>query len=263
MHIAGAVSAPCGSRRGPSSSPGELQAASALTTCVQSPGFAPEAHAVVSSSGKEATRTGVSAGTCWTLRWLELSEVSVRKNGGAAAWSGPRGRSARFDWCWLWVVFAFAGALIGIRLRRRSGFGDVRGTLRAAFDRRRFVRAVARRPLQAGETGKRASTAAFHRTPSAGFLTICRRSIAGLMRLKEYATLVAYKTLSAAGDGQGWERTMTIGWMTLAALAVGIGWLVAFTLMKVADDNDRAARHAERELVPFSDVTITRAGCRE
>lgn len=56
---------------------------------------------------------------------------------------------------------------------------------------------------------------------------------------------------------------MTIGWMTLVALAVVIGWLVTFTLLKIADDNDRAARHAERELIPFSDVTVTQAGYPE
>jgi hypothetical protein len=56
---------------------------------------------------------------------------------------------------------------------------------------------------------------------------------------------------------------MTIGWMTLAGLAVGIGWLVTFTLLKIAADNDRAARRAERELIPFSDVTVTQAGCSD
>ena len=53
---------------------------------------------------------------------------------------------------------------------------------------------------------------------------------------------------------------MTLGWLTLAALGVGIAWLVTFTLLKMADDNDRAARHAERELIPLSDVTVTQAG---
>ncbi len=35
---------------------------------------------------------------------------------------------------------------------------------------------------------------------------------------------------------------MTIGWITIAAIAAGICWLVTFTLLKMADDNDRAAR---------------------
>ena len=53
---------------------------------------------------------------------------------------------------------------------------------------------------------------------------------------------------------------MTFGLLTIAMVAVGLGWLVTFVLLKMADDNDRAARHAERELVPFSDVTVTQAG---
>ena len=56
---------------------------------------------------------------------------------------------------------------------------------------------------------------------------------------------------------------MTIGWITIALIAVGICWLVTFTLLKMADDNDRAARHAERKLIPFSDVTVTQAGHHE
>ena len=56
---------------------------------------------------------------------------------------------------------------------------------------------------------------------------------------------------------------MTIGWITIAALAVAIAWLVTFTLLKMADDNDRAARHAEREMIPFSDVTVTQTGFRD
>lgn len=56
---------------------------------------------------------------------------------------------------------------------------------------------------------------------------------------------------------------MSIGWITIAAIALGISWLVTFTLLKIADDNDRAARHAERELIPLSDVTVTQAGYHE
>jgi hypothetical protein len=56
---------------------------------------------------------------------------------------------------------------------------------------------------------------------------------------------------------------MTIGWITIAAIALGISWLVTFTLLKMANENDRAARHAERKLVPFSDVTVTQAGFHE
>ena len=53
---------------------------------------------------------------------------------------------------------------------------------------------------------------------------------------------------------------MSTSWMFLAAVGIGLGWLVTFTLLKIADDNDRAARHAEHELIPLSDVTVTQAG---
>jgi thiosulfate/3-mercaptopyruvate sulfurtransferase len=85
-HIPGAVSAPYGSWRGPASNPGELPALSALTTRVQSLGLTPDTHAVIVSSGKDATDFGASARVYWTLKVLGLSELSVL-NGGVAAWS--------------------------------------------------------------------------------------------------------------------------------------------------------------------------------
>ena len=85
-HIPGAVSAPYGSWRGPATNPGELPALSVLTTPVQSLGLTPETHAVVVSSGKDATDFGASARVYWTLKALGLTELSVL-NGGVAAWT--------------------------------------------------------------------------------------------------------------------------------------------------------------------------------
>ena len=85
-HIPGAVSAPYGSWRGPATNPGELPALPALTARVQSLGLAPEVHAVVVSSGKDATDFGASARVYWTLKALGLTELSVL-NGGVAAWA--------------------------------------------------------------------------------------------------------------------------------------------------------------------------------
>jgi len=43
-----------------------------------------------------------------------------------------------------------------------------------------------------------------------------------------------------------------------------IGWIAGFAfvliLMHMAGDQDRAARHEERSIDPFSDVTITQFG---
>jgi hypothetical protein len=41
-----------------------------------------------------------------------------------------------------------------------------------------------------------------------------------------------------------------------------LGALVAVILLRMAGDQDRAARHMEKELHPFSDVTITQSGER-
>ena len=49
----------------------------------------------------------------------------------------------------------------------------------------------------------------------------------------------------------------------LALLAIaGIGLLavIVYTLFRISGDQDREARHAEKELIPHSDVTITNHG---
>ena len=61
--------------------------------------------------------------------------------------------------------------------------------------------------------------------------------------------------------------------MNMSLIVLGlVGWvlvqLVALVLMRMASDQDRVARHQEKLLIPFSDVTITqqpdcgRAGMR-
>jgi thiosulfate/3-mercaptopyruvate sulfurtransferase len=85
-HLPGAVSAPYASWRGAASNPGELPAPDALTARVQSLGLTPETHAVVVSSGEDASDFGASARVYWTLKALGLRELSIL-NGGVAAWS--------------------------------------------------------------------------------------------------------------------------------------------------------------------------------
>lgn len=85
-HIAGAVNAPYGQWRGPANSPGELPPLAKLTTLVQSLGLTPATHAVVVSSGSDATDFGSSARVYWTLKVLGLKELSLL-NGGLNAWT--------------------------------------------------------------------------------------------------------------------------------------------------------------------------------
>ena len=86
QHIPGAVNAPYGRWRGPASNPGELPELKQLTDLVQSLGLVAGAHAVVVSSGADATDFGASARVYWTLKVLELKELSIL-NGGVKAWS--------------------------------------------------------------------------------------------------------------------------------------------------------------------------------
>jgi len=51
---------------------------------------------------------------------------------------------------------------------------------------------------------------------------------------------------------------MTITWIIcIGAVVLGLVGLFLFALMRTASEHDRAARHAERALRPFSDVPVT------
>lgn len=88
-HIPGAVNAPYGQWRGPANNPGEMLPLPKLTTLVQSLGLTPATHAVVVSSGANATDFGSSARVYWTLKVLGLKELSIL-NGGVQAWSDAK-----------------------------------------------------------------------------------------------------------------------------------------------------------------------------
>lgn len=88
-HIPGAVNAPYGSWRGPASNPGELPDLPELTQRIQSLGLTPETHAVVVSSGANATDFGSAARVYWTLKVLGLDNLSVL-NGGMQAWTAAQ-----------------------------------------------------------------------------------------------------------------------------------------------------------------------------
>src|SRR3546814_383057 len=86
QHIPGALNAPYGSWRGPETNPGQLPALEKLTALVQSLGLDENTHAVVVSSGANATDFGSSARVYWTLKYLGLNNLSVL-NGGVKAWA--------------------------------------------------------------------------------------------------------------------------------------------------------------------------------
>jgi len=88
-HIPGAVNAPYGRWRGPAGNPGELPAIGQLTELLRSLGLTPATHAVVVSSGSDATDFGAAARVYWTLKYLGLKELSLL-NGGVKAWGDAK-----------------------------------------------------------------------------------------------------------------------------------------------------------------------------
>ena len=53
---------------------------------------------------------------------------------------------------------------------------------------------------------------------------------------------------------------MTLFLILLGLAAWAIGFSVVLALFRMSGDQDRAARHAEKRLDPFSDVEITQSG---
>jgi hypothetical protein len=53
---------------------------------------------------------------------------------------------------------------------------------------------------------------------------------------------------------------MLYSWIVLGLVGWVLGFLFLMILMRMAGDEDRAARHSEKLLDPFSDVSITHYG---
>jgi len=52
---------------------------------------------------------------------------------------------------------------------------------------------------------------------------------------------------------------LSLGWILLGVVGWLLGLLFVLVLMRMASDQDRAARHEQKRRDPFSDVTITRS----
>lgn len=50
---------------------------------------------------------------------------------------------------------------------------------------------------------------------------------------------------------------MNLTWLVLGMVVFGIGLLVALILCRMSAEQDREARHDEKQLDPYSDVPIT------
>ena len=53
---------------------------------------------------------------------------------------------------------------------------------------------------------------------------------------------------------------MDLSWILLGLIGWAIGLFVLLILMRMAGTEDRAARHAQKHLDPFTEVTITQLG---
>jgi hypothetical protein len=50
---------------------------------------------------------------------------------------------------------------------------------------------------------------------------------------------------------------MDLNWIVLGLVGWALALLGVLVLMRMTSDQDRAARHEEKRLIPYSDVTIT------
>jgi hypothetical protein len=53
---------------------------------------------------------------------------------------------------------------------------------------------------------------------------------------------------------------MNLGWVLLGLVGWALGLVVVLALFRMSGDQDRAARHEQKRLDPYSDVTITKSG---
>jgi hypothetical protein len=53
---------------------------------------------------------------------------------------------------------------------------------------------------------------------------------------------------------------MNLPWIVLGLVGWALGLMFVLILARMAGDQDRAARHQQKRLDPFSDVTITQLG---
>ncbi len=80
-HVAGALSAPYGSWRGPRENPGARMSDARLTERLQSLGIELGARVVVTYQGANTTDFGAAARVYWTLKSAALTEIGMLDGG--------------------------------------------------------------------------------------------------------------------------------------------------------------------------------------
>ena len=77
--------------------------------------------------------------------------------------------------------------------------------------------------------------------------------------LGQFCALAAVAKWVPNGNVAGGAH-MNLDWIMLGLVGWALALFVGLTFMRMTGKADRAARHAEKRLDPFSDVTITRTG---
>ncbi len=51
-----------------------------------------------------------------------------------------------------------------------------------------------------------------------------------------------------------------LGWILLGVIAWALGLIFVLALFRMSSEQDRAARHEQKRIDPYSEVTITQSG---
>ena len=72
---------------------------------------------------------------------------------------------------------------------------------------------------------------------------------------------VRYRTEKSSTVMAAWRNGADmLSWIVFGLVCWTLGFVFVMVLMRVAGDEDRAARHEEKRLDPYSDVAITQTG---
>lgn len=98
--------------------------------------------------------------------------------------------------------------------------------------------------------------------PSNRFTSLAARTILDRPNALRISGLcsVARIMLRVQRELTGSAQGLSLTWILLGLVVWALGLLVVLALMRMAGDQDRAARHEEILMDPFSDVQITQTG---
>ena len=133
------------------------------------------------------------------------------------------------------ITYAISSGDQSTSCPRITGFGNPVSSLRSALS---WLAAA----LAVGNSAARGCT--LHRRPLIGSYAV---------RLADWASAALLLIIRQAEGVR-----MDLIWILLGVVGWGLGLLLVLALMRMAADQDRAARHVQKRLDPLSDITITK-----